>query len=1126
MAFSQEYLDQLAGRGRVSGNYNIGISGPVAGAAKPITPNKEVMKPSQPNFAAQVAKQTFNAGSSLAKSIGTFAVNTPRYVFEDLKPLGQGLARLLPGGQNDIKAQQQYQAVLDNALRQTNKAYKSGQMSKENYQKRLKDIGDSYDDLSKEWKKTAKEADRGNIVESAAMAAADILTGGGGSLVKAVGKKPALKLADDAVKRIEDYITKVPAGRELLERNARKAVLHDGSYKLAGESTEAWIAREGRNVAVGLLIKRPIFYQTNIGLAEDSYNHVIDGDYGEGAKSAAWIGAQMIGGGPIGWFYNKGKQGFSHLGSLARGKGSFIDELSARIGDGNRGQIIKYLNNLHKGGFSEKDEAMKTFKILQATNLKSADGNVNTAVDNVLDHYIQHGIDPKTLTPSQLYKDMNAWAKADELAQKTIKEGVIKDVGPEDVGKYAVVRWDSSTKEGLANAIRRGGDSPQEILNTVNGFAEKSGVGWTNNEILMNKIYSIVGRGLSKEETALEIYKISTASTLLAGVPKTVAKQLSDLGYTIAAPFGGNKIARIDYDNLDSLPKLVTAAVKGDTTVFDAARSPEPVLSSISGLLTKAGVSPEAANTVAHQKLSESLIGNLGALNISRNVGLQGEGDMVTGGRAILSELQRYIENKKGAFLLNKISNGRSAVVDVRQLTNDEIATALKITKSEAKDVGKAIRQAYLQVPLEFRGLGDKVVDWAIAAPFSPMRYYLRTQSALRYTYNPFFRFQEQVETQALASMNADKFIWATKNLDNTVDELQKGGMFNGNIFGSGADDNVIGRISANLTHFQKRNLAGLAEHVAKAQGKTVTDLMRDNPEQLDDALRIIVQYGRTGALSSPLARTLNIAFFPMRYNLKVSMLVAEKLVKQPPSIQFAMLQGFLKAREWLKSDEGIQWQADHAEAIQVFKWATPVGNIATVGKMLGGNVDSWGDMGLIGGLPFGVISQILDAEGIINLNKPYVNPSTGDVYPDYIPETTKAQAAVALEAFIGTLFSFPGRTLGLPGKQAAIRDAVGSFVDTEGEDFTKQINTDQLTPLQKQMVKVLQGDTSEETINSLYYSPAPGQFDYYTLPSFPIVKGINEPQPVVAKRTGLPSNKKATKGPKVKPRPQPIPVR
>jgi hypothetical protein len=911
----QAHIAGLAKGGNFGNATTAGVAGNPSASAKPISSGVQVKTAPAPNFVQKVAAQTFDIGKSLAKAGGSFALHTG----QDVLHQAQGAALAIHPELARMKQQNisRNQASLDTKQKQIVSAYKAGKISKDNYNKAMKGLSDGYQELSKENAKLIKETDPQKLAADTAWTAVNVLSGGTGGLVRATGKTAGKEVLDGllgkGVKTIEDTIAKVPAAKDLMERNASKVVTRD-AQKLAGESTEAWLAREGKQIAVGLLIKRPIFYQTNVGLANDTYNHILDGKYDEATKSAGWMAAQMVGGGPVGWFLKNGGKGLSHVGSLARGKGSFIDEVSSRIGNGNRNQLAEYVMNtkgstgraaiedgvpvtkMGQGGskyvswhttdgdmrysvtfkidktgkktvtrenldtngnvtgvenlgslakvqekYGTKDpgeialrsttgavksydkkgkpiwsvggkyhtqtaqeaiDAERTLRILQTTNLKSANGKVDVAADNVLTHYIEHGINPNEITPEQLVKDMSNWAKADEIASTAIKQGVVKGVPPDEVAKYAVVRWDLTAKNGLANAMLTSDGSAAAMADVLNKFSDKAGVGWANNEILMNKLYAIVGKGLTREETAKEIKNISTASTILKGVPIKVQKQLEALGYTIAAPFGGNSIARIDYGDIaNSTQKLVTGAIKGNSTVFDVARAPEPILSGISSVLTKAGLSPEAANTVAHQKLSEALVGNLGELGIARNLGLHGEGDMVSGGRALLSELQRYVENKKGAFLVNKISSGKSAVTDIRQLTHDEISTALNISRSEAKDVSRAVRNAYMQVPLELRGLGDKVVDYAIGLPLSPMRYYLRAQSALRYTYNPFFRFQEQAETAILAKMNSSKFVWLTPRaqLDDTVKELEQGGMFSGNIFGAGADDNVIGRLAPTL---------------------------------------------------------------------------------------------------------------------------------------------------------------------------------------------------------------------------------------------------------------------------------------------------------------------------------------
>ena len=46
-----------------------------------------------------------------------------------------------------------------------------------------------------------------------------------------------------------------------------------------------------------------------------------------------------------------------------------------------------------------------------------------------------------------------------------------------------------------------------------------------------------------------------------------------------------------------------------------------------------------------------------------------------------------------------------------------------------------------------------------------------------------------------------------------------------------------------------------MALDIAESQGKPLANLAAENPEILDDALRVIVQYPKKGVLSSPLAQ-------------------------------------------------------------------------------------------------------------------------------------------------------------------------------------------------------------------------------------------------------------------------------
>lgn len=1053
-----------------------------------------------------IVQKTADIGKQIGDVVGMVAGKTAGFLKNSAVDIVKdaALAAKSVGRVENLEATQYNRMATQLSQKQDElvQAYKSGKMSKENYSKALQDISTAFSEISKQNSMILQGPSLAQRELALLNTAATVLSLGSFSTGKALGK-PAV---EGLVSKLENAVTKVPAVRALAERNAQKII-----RTAADESFEQLLTREGKNVALGLLIKRPIFYQSNIQGGKDVYDKVLAGNYGGAVKSAAWLGTQMLEGGPIGAFMKGTSWLKSGLGKLSYGTDSFIDGISKQIGNKNPAQIARFLTTLEKKAPEEFDEASRIFRILQETNLQAVDNDVNRAVDNVMTHYQQHGMNLENLTPSQLYKDFRNWSQADELAQKTLRSGLVEGVKPEDASRYVVVRWDTPTKEGVADAVLAAGPDRQAQLDALYELADRPGVGWGNNEILRQRLEDIIVNSETAEEAAEGIRKISTASTILKEVPKKVAKELSDLGYSIAAPFGGRTTPIVEETDLR---KLVTGAIKGNDEVFDVSRAPEPNLAAIVGAIDRAGLSPRSTNTIANRKLQESLVANLDELGVGREIGLTStaDGDVLKGGKAILGKLQQYVENKKPALGFGRAA----AITDIRQMRIGEIQEVLNVSKSQAKTISSAIMDAYMQVPLEFRGLGDKIVDGLYK--FNPLqKYYSRLQSALRYTYNPFFRTQERVETKLLSHAQAGNLIWGESRavLDAAAKKLDEAGIFTSSLPGEAAQDQVFGRITANITAGQKRDLAGLAMDMAKVRGITLDEMVNQHSDELDDALRVVVQYPRKGLLASPLARTLNLAFFPVRYNAKVTTLAAKTLAKQPPNVQLAVIHSLFNLRDWLKSDEGIKWQANHSDAIQLFNWLTPINSIQSTFNMLGHKPDSMSDLGQLGGLPLGLITQILDGQGIIRLNTPYVNPKTGDVIPDYIPKTTQARAATALTDLLSTTFTYPGRILGLPGKEATLKKVVAAFIDTNGTDFDKNVDLERLTPLQQNWVRVLKGDTSKDAIDALYNSPLPDGYKGYTLPPLDLPFQITPPaaskRPTVTRRQGLPT-KAATK--------------
>jgi hypothetical protein len=1107
-------------------NFTVGLNGIKAPPSQTGAPTNLFQK------AGTVLSQTFGFNPNNPSFLQSAATKLGGYVVHTAQDVGAQAYRAVRTpydlGQLIYRSHdaEQKAKVLRDKLDKLGRAYGGGVVSKEDYQRQLKDINQGFTQVNAIIKSSFQS---GNAAKQdaigVAQTAVNALTLGKyralESVVKTGGKEllgtspPIIEKTLVTVgKKLEDALSHIPSFRDLVAKNAA-FFLDDSARKLAGETTAQFIGRNTKNIATGLLIKRPIVYQTNIGSAQDFYNHVIDGNYTSAVKDAAWVGAQAIGGGPVGWFFRNTEKYAGKIRALTSGKASFIDEVSKRIGNQSPAQIADYLNGLKTSDPKAFAKAEKTLRIAQEVNLRVTSEDAARAADAVVSHYDQHAINPTSLTPERLVADLDRWAKADAIARK---------LSPKGGAEYVAVRWDAAAKEGLAQRLIEAGDNFKDMADAMTELASQPGVGWGNNPILMAKIGDAIVHSESAEAAAAVVRKITTVSTVTKDVPSGLAKRLEKLGYSIAEPHGGRQTPKV---NFKDTRRLVSAVANG-SDIFDPTIAPQPQLTAIAGALRRFGFSPESNTAVAYDKLSEALVTNLNAAEAVTPLGVVGD-DSAKGAKFILSRLQEFIDKQAPNPYLNIGTLGRgkqSALQDIRQMNIKEIQEALPgTTRAAARQLRSAILKSYTDVPLEFRGLGIKAFDYAYRVPGAAS--YFRIQSALRYTYNPFFRAQEVIETKMLSHLKANNLLWMKPHaeLDRVSTLLDDSRIFTTGYTGEATQDLTVGRVHANLLKTQKRDLAGLALDIADKKGIPVEEMIQDHPDELADALRVVVQYPDKGVLNSALARTLNVVFFPMRYNLKVAGIVAKEVAKLPPVMQLAVLHSAFHASSWLKSPEGVQWQADHADALQLFSYFTPVQNLTSVLHTLTGGVpDSIGELGQLGGLPFGFISQILDAEGIIHLNTPYVDPKTGDVLPDYVPTTTKARAAVALQGFLNSLFTYPGRVIGLPGKAQMLRGEIGIFLKTGGSDYLKQIRTEDLTPLQQKQIEVLSsGDkVTQDQIDQLYTSPAPGQFSGYTLPP------NNLPKPVKVLTYSEVNQQRAAgksaRGPKPKAQPLPTP--
>lgn len=190
---------------------------------------------------------------------------------------------------------------------------------------------------------------------------------------------------------------------------------------------------------------------------------------------------------------------------------------------------------------------------------------------------------------------------------------------------------------------------------------------------------------------------------------------------------------------------------------------------------------------------------------------------------------------------------------------------------------------------------------------------------------------------------------------------------------------------------------------------------------QASDVAEGIVGY-KSGYLQSPLAKTLNIMWYPSRFDTKVAQLTSNFIGRQNPIVQKSIIQGTMNMVEWSQSEGGKQWIKDNDAVVKLVNNLIPYGSIA---EMIGhASKGEFTDLGLIGGLPFGFVQSILTQEGVIK--NTYVNPATNRSGVQTIPTSLSEGAAMAVSGLFRHFFPLPIYTFSLQ----KIRNPIPTWVE------------------------------------------------------------------------------------------------
>lgn len=238
------------------------------------------------------------------------------------------------------------------------------------------------------------------------------------------------------------------------------------------------------------------------------------------------------------------------------------------------------------------------------------------------------------------------------------------------------------------------------------------------------------------------------------------------------------------------------------------------------------------------------------------------------------------------------------------------------------------------------------------------------------------------------------------------------------------------------------------------------------NPQMLQmmrESTQSLFHY-QSGFQSSPLIKTLNLVWFPFRFEAKTVSLASRWLGTLSAPSRFTVMNNWVNFANWAGTDEGIKWRRTNRNLLyNIIAYTTAYEQMGQAveavakGRLFGGNT------GLIGGVPFGFVVNLARQLALLPEDTDQFDPKTGRQFKKEIPKKIVSAAAfsTAVEQFLISMSPgtpFYSLTSGVVSGvspahiwQSLSRQIIGGARNAlEGKDVTKGGQT-----LQKDFKKV-----------------------------------------------------------------------
>ena len=141
--------------------------------------------------------------------------------------------------------------------------------------------------------------------------------------------------------------------------------------------------------------------------------------------------------------------------------------------------------------------------------------------------------------------------------------------------------------------------------------------------------------------------------------------------------------------------------------------------------------------------------------------------------------------------------------------------------------------------------------------------------------------------------------------------------------------------------------------------------------------------------------KSINVIWFPARFEAKVLTQTSRWLGKLSPISRLEVMSNMIHFANWIQSPEGLEYtKKSRSQWEEVFTYLMPYKEIGdTVGSAIQGKLFN-GKTGMIGGLPFGFVVNIMQDLSLIGEGEGK-NPITGKIAPKTTPKKIVSEASV-----------------------------------------------------------------------------------------------------------------------------------